>query len=186
MVNARRHPEPAEGPGRHAGSGGSSGAASHAPGRDAEPGGRLNLLLSYAGWEPSPWIDHLPRLLEPMGVVSHRAGTGREASSVLNATRIHIAVVDLGLPLDKPCQSDPGEEAGARLLELLARQAEPTPTVVVKRAKSHRDDLREMNAALRLGAFAVVDRPRQASDLNLMLEVLRRCLARHYRGMWPG
>jgi DNA-binding NarL/FixJ family response regulator len=121
-----------------------------------------------------------------MGVVSHRAGTGREASSVLNATRIHIAVVDLGLPLDTPCQTDPGEEAGARLLELLARQAEPTPTVVVKRCKSHRDDLREMNAALRLGAFAVVDRPRQASDLNLMLEVLRRCLARHYRGMWPG
>jgi hypothetical protein len=37
-----------------------------------------------------------------------------------------------------------------------------------------------------LGAFAVVDRPRQASDLNLMLEVLRRCLLRHYDGMWPG
>ena len=74
----------------------------------------------------------------------------------------------------------------SRLLELLSRQAEPTPTVVVKRCKSHREDLREMNAALRLGAFAVVDRPRQASDLNLMLEVLRRCLLRHYDGMWPG
>ena len=127
-----------------------------------------------------------PRLLEPMGVVSHRAGTRPEASAVLNSTRIHIAVVDLGLPLDQHARHDSIEEAGAKLLEILARQAEPTPTVVVKRSRSHRDDIREINAALRLGAFAVVDRPRKADDLNLMLEVLRRCLARHYQGMWPG
>jgi hypothetical protein len=37
-----------------------------------------------------------------------------------------------------------------------------------------------------LGAFAVVDRPRKPADLNLMLDVLRRCLLRHYRGMWPA
>lgn len=120
-----------------------------------------------------------------MGVVSHRAGTGREATTVLSSTRIHIAVVDLGLPLDQ-CPTSGSEEAGPRLLELLARQADPPPTVVVKRAKSHREDAREINAALRLGAFTVLDRPRTAEDLNTMLEVLRRCLARHYRGLWPG
>jgi DNA-binding NarL/FixJ family response regulator len=120
-----------------------------------------------------------------MGVVSHRAGTGREASSVLSTTPIHIAVVDLGLPLDLHARQET-EEAGTRLLELLARRADPTPTVVVKRSRGHRDDIREINAALRLGAFAVLDRPRRADDLNLLLEVLRRCLARHYQGMWPG
>ncbi|XVJ59390.1 MAG: response regulator [Tepidisphaera sp.] len=182
MVNARRHPEPGNDPTPPSGTPG--GAGSGHPSGPAS--GRLNLLLSYAGWESSCWVDHLPRLLEPMGVVSHRAGTGREATDVLTHTRIHIAIVDLGLPLDQSSAESPTEEAGSRLLELLSRQPEPPPTVVVKRSKSHREDLREMNAALRLGAFAVVDRPRKPADLNLMLDVLRRCLLRHYRGMWPA
>ncbi|QOJ01805.1 MAG: hypothetical protein HRU70_15500 [Phycisphaeraceae bacterium] len=149
----------------------------------------MNLLLSYAGWEATPWVECLPRMLDPMGVVSHRAGTGREATELLKRTRIHIAVVDLGLPLDGvPAGGGGGvvEEGGSRLLELLARQSEPTPTVVVKRSKSHRDEVREINAALRLGAFAVVDRPRGGGDLDVLLEVLKRCLVRHYRGVWPG
>lgn len=171
---------------------------------------RLNLLLSYAGWQPESWADRLPQLLEPMGVRSLRAGTGREASDVIRSNRIHIAVVDLGLPLDRggdgsrggpvggraaggdlpgktpanPCPSQ--EEAGARILELLGRLQEPPPTVVVKRSLTHRDDRREIAAALRAGAFAVVDRPRDSGDLELMLEVLRRCLTRYYQGRWPG
>jgi hypothetical protein len=56
----------------------------------------------------------------------------------------------------------------------------------VKRGRTHRDDCREITAALRMGAFAVVDRPRDAHDLEMMLEVLRRCLTRHYQGRWPG
>jgi hypothetical protein len=174
---------------------------------------RLNLLLSYAGWHPDPWVDRLPRLLEPLGIVSHRAGSGRQAQQVIKTIPIHIAVVDLGLPLDLPLNlphdltasaeaaaqaqvdpaSDPSddysapelEEGGSRLLELLHRLDQPPPTVVVKRARSQRGDHRDMAEALRLGAFAVVDRPRDAHDLNLMLDVLRRCLARFYEGRWP-
>ncbi len=157
-------------------------------GTPGQPGGRLNLLLSYGGWQPESWIDRLPRLLEPMGVASVRAGTGREASEFLRRMPIHIAVVDLGLPLD--CEPDEAQavasEGGVRLLELLARLAEPPPTIVVKRVRTHRDDCREISAALRMGAFAVVDRPNDTSDLNMMLEVLRRVLTRFYRGRWPG
>lgn len=156
-------------------------------------GGRLNLLLSHAGWDPDPWVGRLPRLLEPMGVVSHVAESAREAASIIKSVRIHIAVVDLGLPMDG-CGSGSGagaggasaEEAGPRLLELLSRLSVPLPTVVVKRSRGHRDACRELNAALRLGAFAVLDRPRDADDLNLLLEVLRRCMARHYGGRWPA
>jgi DNA-binding NarL/FixJ family response regulator len=119
-----------------------------------------------------------------MGVTSIRAQTGREATRVIESVRIHIAVVDLGLPLDGV--STEGEEGGPRLLELLARLNEPPPTVVIKRSRSHRDDSREISAALKLGAFAVLDRPRRPDDLNSMLEVLRRCLSRHYHGQWPG
>lgn len=151
----------------------------------------LHLLLSYAGWQPDPWIERLPRLLEPMGVTSHVAANGRQASQMIAKNRIHVAVVDLGLPLDEsPAEtrtdSDEFSQGGPRLLELLARLIEPPPVVVVKRSRTHRDDAREIAAALRMGAFAVVDRPHDAAGLNLMLEVLRRCLARHYKGCWPG
>ena len=148
-------------------------------------GGRLNLLLSYAGWQPDSWADRLPRLLEPMGVRSLRANSGREASEVIRIHHVHIAVVDLGLPLEQSAASD-SQEAGPRLLDLLSRLPEPPPTVVVKRSRTHRDDCREMAAALRAGAFAVIDRPSSSSDLEILLEVLSRCLSRFYQGRWPG
>lgn len=175
MVGARFHPDSGSG---------------QTPPRDAAPGhGRLNLLLSHAGWEPEPWVDQIPRLLEPMGVVSIRAGCGKQASEVLRSLPVHIAVVDLALPMDQreaaACAPE-FAEGGPRLLELLARQPAPPPVVAVKRSRSRRDDARDIAAALRLGAFAVLDRPRCAADLNLVLDVLRRCLDKHYRGRWPG
>jgi hypothetical protein len=111
-----------------AGTGNTGGSGGAAPGL----GGRLNLLLSYAGWQAESWADRLPRLLEPMGVCALRAATGREATEVIRSSPIHIAIVDLGLPLDgrlpaadKPCPM--AEEAGPRILELLSRQPEPPP-----------------------------------------------------------
>lgn len=122
-----------------------------------------------------------------MGVVSHRAGSAREASRVIESTPIHVAVVDLGLPMDASADAcTDAQGCGPRLLDILARLAEPPPTVVIRRSLGHRDACRETAAALKMGAFSVLDRPRRLDDLNLMLEVLRRCLARHYRGLWPG
>jgi DNA-binding response OmpR family regulator len=150
----------------------------------AGAGGRLNLLLSYAGWSPESWADRLPVLLEPLGIRALRACSGRQASQVISASPVHIAVVDLGLPLDEEHRDS--EEGGARLLDLLVRLRQPPPFVVVKAARTRRDESREIGAALRMGAFAVVDRPRDPGDLELMLEVLRRCLHRFYQGRWPG
>ncbi len=138
--------------------------------------------MSYAGWQAENWSSHLPRLLEPIGIASLWAASGREASHVIATHSIHIAVVDLGLPLDP---SDPTQEAGPRLLDLLARLANPPPTVVMKRGRTHRDDSREIAAALKCGAFAVIDRPRSQRDIELLLEVLRRILDRRYHGRWP-
>ena len=146
----------------------------------------MNMLLSYAGWETDPWVDRLPRLLEPMGINSVRATSARNASEVIKATPIHVAVVDLALPFDnEPGAAAREAEAGARLLELLSKLATRPPTLVIKRSRTARDDHQELSAALRAGAFAVLDRPRGDSDLELLLEVLRRVLQRHYRGAWP-
>jgi CheY-like chemotaxis protein len=173
MLNVRRHAQPPD-----------EACPASAEGAAHAPRGRLNLLLSYAGWRDESWADRLPRLLEPMGIASLRADTGRHASQVIARHPIHMAVVDLGLPLDHTDERT--EEAGTRLLELLRRLDQPPPTVVVKRGRSHRDDSREINAALRAGAFAVIDRPNSQPDLERLLEVLRRCLTRHYQGRWPG
>jgi DNA-binding NtrC family response regulator len=146
--------------------------------------GRLNLLLSSAGWQESPWVERVPAMLTPMGVFSHIADSAASAQRVIESNPIHIAVVDLALPLD---ERDPtGEEAGTRVLNLLARLASPPPTVVIKRRRTSRDAVREMNAALRLGAFAVIDHPRAQRDIESLLDVLKRCMCRHYKDRWPG
>ena len=171
--------------------GGLSGARAPRPGEQGipgkTPGGRLNLLLSSTDWREETWADHLPRLLQPMGVHAVRVRSGREAGDVLRHKRIDIAVVDLSLPLDDSGTqtNDAGAcpEGGLRLLELLARAETPPPTLVVKRRRARRDDAREIAHALRAGAFAVIDRPVR---LELVLQAMQRVLKKHYGNQWPN
>lgn len=159
-------------------SGGGSGLSTQSDGRQPQ---RLNLLLSCATWKDDTWADALPRLLEPMGVSSVRARSAREAERVIRLSPVHIAVVDLGLPLsDAPEQ----EEAGARILDLLMRLSTPPPTVVVRSPRPARESQRDLSAALRCGVFSVIDR--QAATLETMLQVMQRCLCRFYHNRWPG
>lgn len=147
-------------------------------------GGRLNLLLSCPGWRENAWADRLPRLLEPMGVRALRAATGEEAGRIIATGPVHIAVVDLGLPLGEGEAAN--EEGGVRILQVLGRLGHPPPTVVIKRDRARRDEGREIRHALHAGAFAIIDRPSAQRDIELLLEVLRRALTRHYQGRWPG
>lgn len=175
---------------------------------------RLNLLLSAGfgpgpgGWAPETWAEQLPRLLEPMGVHAYVVHSGREAAAVVRRVPVHLAVVDLSLPMDAaaPAESPscargpapasgPGtgaasarsplscEEAGCRLLELLGRQPTPPPTIVIKPRRTMREDARALMRALHAGAFAVIDRP---VHLEAVLDALRRALRRHYADRWPG
>lgn len=153
------------------------------PGRPDETGPeRLNLLLSYGGWREESWADLLPRMLDPLGVRSLRADSAASAADLIRRERIHIAVVDLCVPLSDDERDGCSEEGGARILDLLNRLETPPPTVVVKRRKTRRDNVRETASALRAGAFAVIERP---VKLELVLETMRRVLRRHYADRWP-
>lgn len=143
--------------------------------------GRLNVLLSWGGWRTDSWADRVACLLEPMGVQSHKAATARQAEHVIRSVPVHIAVVDLGLPLDEHQAAD---ECGARVLELLRRLHNPPPTVIVSSPSTLRGQSRDMAAALRADAFAVVDR--RSADVECMLKVLQRAMERFYRGQWPS
>ncbi|TVQ56685.1 MAG: hypothetical protein EA377_01895 [Phycisphaerales bacterium] len=143
---------------------------------------RLNLLLSYGGWRQGSVVDQLPRLFEPMGIHSIRVHCGREAAEAIQREHIHIAMVDLDIPLDRgQNQTTP---AGSRVLQLLRRLDQPPPTVVVRPPQvGPRDSARSLSEALREGAFAVLDRP---LELETTLEVMRRVLRRHYADNWPA
>ena len=186
MLSLRRHPAPPDSTGSPDATPPGPARADHSAGAGGGGGtaNRLNLLLSTGAWQPDPWVQRLPRILDPMGVRSHVAASARSAERFIQGNTIHIAIVDLALPLED--QTTPDDEAGVQLLELLSRMPVPPPTVVIKRRRSARDDRREIAAALRAGAFAVVDRPNAQTELEALLEVLRRCLTRHYAGRWPG
>ena len=149
---------------------------------------RLNLLLSYAGWRSQSWAEQLPQLLEPMGIASFRVQSGREASEVIQRRRMHIAVVDLGLPIDDQSAAaapgHPGETGGTRLLQILRRLDAPPPTIVIRRpVDKAAGNERTLHEALREGAFTVLDVPVQ---LEHMLELMRRILRRCYSDTWPA
>jgi len=142
---------------------------------------RLNLLLGYAKWRQDAVAEHLPTLLEPLGIRCIRASTAREATDLVRTLQVHIAVVDLTIPMDG---TDPRlDEAGSRVLELLRRLEQPPPTVVVRPPQpSVRESGRGLADALRQGAFAVLDGPVR---IETMLEVLRRVVRRHFSDHWP-
>lgn len=148
---------------------------------------RLNLLLSCAGWRHHDPLDQLPPLLTPLGIHSIKASSGEEAAEVIRKYTVHIAVVDLSIPMQRVgCAKDAcgAAEAGPRVLQLLRRLESPPPTVVVRPPQPVvRDSSRTLAQALRDGAFAVLDQP---VKLEAMLEVLRRILRRHYADGWPA
>jgi len=152
---------------------------------DRDRAGRLNLLLSYGGWEEQNWAVQLPCLLEPMGIASIQVNSGTEAAKVIAEKPIHIAVVDLRLPLDDAIEEN-REEGGLRILQILRRLKSPPPTVVIRHPADQmqvRAHQRSLNQALRDGAFAVFDVP---VAMEQLLESMRRILKRYYQDAWPN
>jgi CheY-like chemotaxis protein len=142
---------------------------------------RLNLLLSYGGWRQTPAEEQLARLLAPLGINSITAESGEEAADIMRRVAVHIAVVDLLIPLHR--RGPATAPGGGRILQLLRRLDQPPPTVLVRPPQpASRESARQLSEALREGAFAVLDRPFR---LETMLEVMRRVLRRYYADLWP-
>ncbi len=143
---------------------------------------RLNLLLTRGGWREDATVVQLPSLLEPMGIRSLTANSGEEATSVIENNVIHIALVDLSLPLRTGCSKE--APAGERILQLLRRLDSPPPTIVLRpRQANQRASARSLARSMQEGAFTVVDRP---ARLETLLDALRRVLRRYYRNEWPS
>jgi len=145
-------------------------------------GRRLNVLVTDRG---ERWSVQLPRLLQPHGVHAYSVASSDEAVELMQATPIHVAVVDMYLdsnPEDRPApQRLPG---GLKLLQVIQRIESRPPAVMVVRSRHFdpRVDNFVLSEALKLNAFSVLDQP---VELEQMLTVLRRALERYYGGSWP-
>ncbi len=175
----------------HTGGGGGMRGDGRAEARTVRP--RLNLLLTYGGWRENAFADQLPILLERLGIQCFRAESGDEASDVIRHRHMHIAVIDLSIPMHPRSPQAPSldaahaprsEPAGGRVLQLLKRLEQPPPTIVVRpRQPDPAESNRTLADALRDGAFAVLDDP---VPIESMLQVLERVVRRHYHDHWPA
>lgn len=149
-----------------------------------------------------------------MGIRCLAASNGDEAQRIIRSVSIHIAVVDLAIPLRAACAGDPrtprstaaptatdsksaprspastpavplaAAEAGARLLQLLRRLESRPPIIVIRPPQP---TLRESARTLTeaLDAGAFAVLDRPV-QLEAMLDALRRIVRRHYANHWPA
>ena len=156
-----------------------------APAESCSASNRLNLLLSMPAWRQRTAVEQLPPLLSPMGIQVFRTSSGEEAADVIRQVVVHIAVIDVSIPLQRneSASVESTSGGGPRILQLLRRLHQPPPVVVIRPPQpAVRESARTLTEALREGAFAVLDQP---VHLESMLEVMRRIVRRHYADCWP-
>ena len=143
---------------------------------------RLNVLVTDRG---ERWSSQLPCLLEPQGVQAYRVRNSGEAVELIEATPIHVAVVDMYLDTEADAAPTPQRlPGGLKLLQVIQRIEARPPAVLVVRSRHFdpRVDNFVLAEALKLNAFTVLDQP---VELEQMLAVLRRALERYFGGAWP-
>ena len=150
----------------------------------ASGGGRFNVLLTEDREHAiEHWTHQLSRLLEPQGVSAFVARSGRDALDIASEIPIHAAIVDIATPRERTSPSAASPTGGLWLLEVLNRQPQRPPVVVVNgRPYAPREAQRMLNEALRLGASSVLNTP---VHIEALLHTIRRLLEREYRGAWP-
>lgn len=127
---------------------------------------RFTVLLPT---EQEEWNQTLTRLLEPQGVHTILAHSGREALDYIENTRIHAVVLDTHMP----------QLGGLQVIRLMREMHKAPPAILLT---SHLTNhlLRE---ALTMHVFSVLPKP---VDFNLLLDALARVLRRYHENRWPG
>jgi CheY-like chemotaxis protein len=136
---------------------------------------RLNVLLAHdqdaaptRGDLGTAWTDMVRRLLEPQGVNTVAARSGREALDLMGSTQIHVAILDQTMP----------QLGGLQVIKLMRELPAAPPAILL--ANHLTDHL--LHEALGMRVFSVLSKP---VDLNTLLDALARVMRRHYASRWP-
>jgi CheY-like chemotaxis protein len=133
---------------------------------DARTQNRLTVLLAD---EQEEWHRTVRGLLEPQGVQTLSARSGREALDLIHTRPIHVAVLDQFMP----------QLGGLQVIRLMRDfPAAPPAILLANQLTTHL-----LNEALGMHVFTVLSKP---VDFNLLLDALARVLRRYHESRWPG
>ncbi len=127
---------------------------------------RLTVLLAN---EQENWHQTVRGLLEPQGVQTLSARSGREALQMIESQPIHVAVLDQQMP----------QLGGLQVIKLM-RELHKAPPAILLANQLTNHLLRE---ALGMHVFTVLSKP---VDLNVLLDALARVLRRYHESRWPN
>jgi CheY-like chemotaxis protein len=127
---------------------------------------RLTVLLAN---EQEAWQETVSRLLEPQGVKTICAHSGREALQVIESTPVHVAVLDQRMP----------QLGGLQVVRMMQQMKMAPPAILLV------DDATSalLREALGMRVFSVLRKP---VDFNVLLDSMARVMRRHYESRWPG
>jgi CheY-like chemotaxis protein len=136
---------------------------------------RLTVLLAN---EQEGWHQTVRGLLEPQGVQTVVARSGREALDLIESRPIHVAVLDQQMP----------QLGGLQVIKLMREmrsaaagsvgRTQPTAILLANQLTNHL-----LHEALGMHVFTVLAKP---VDFNLLLDSLARVLKRYHESRWPG
>jgi DNA-binding NtrC family response regulator len=127
---------------------------------------RLTVLLSE---NQDGWHQTVRGLLEPQGVCTLSARTGREALDLLSSRSIHVAVLDQQMP----------QMGGLQVIKLLRDVKTAPPAILLTNQLTNH----LLHEALGMHVFTVLSKP---VDFNLLLDALARVLRRYHESRWPN
>ena len=132
-----------------------------------EPTSRFKVLLPV---EQEGWHLTITGLLEPQGVQTIIAHSGREALDLIENTKpLHAVVLDSQMP----------GLGGLQILKLMNELRKVIPAILLAEHLSNHL-LRE---ALGMHVFSVLSKP---VNFNVLLDALARILRRYHQNRWPG
>ena len=126
---------------------------------------RLTVLLAN---EQEGWHQTIRGLLEPQGVQTISARSGREALDLIETRPVHVAVLDQSRP----------QLGGLQVVKLMRDRKNAPPAILLANQLTN-NLLRE---ALSMQVFTVLGKP---VDLNVLLDALARVLRRYHESRWP-
>ena len=131
----------------------------------ALPSSRLTVLLAN---EQEGWHQTVRALLEPQGIETVSARSGREALNLIEQRSIHVAVLDQQMP----------QLGGLQVIKLAREMHNAPPSILLANQLS----TNLLHEALGMQVFSVLSKP---VDFNALLDALARVMRRHYEGRWP-